>query len=848
MLVATRGRPSVRALTRSVSAIFGIGIAATPSWTWAQSAQVQDVVVTTGSRGTGVTVTDSPSPIDVIDGDQLQRTGKASLREILGALSPSLTAPAQPGGGTSASVRPFKILGLSGDEVLVLVNGKRRHNTAVYNNFGTGSVPVDLDLIPISAIDHIEVLRDGAAAQYGSDAIAAVINIILKRNAEGGSVVTTAGQQQDKPGDLFQQSFNLGQRLGQDGGFVNISGDLRLQGPSYSAGNAQGSFYFPLLNGKPVPYGTPGATPDPRDATVNRLLAQGTGRSDRDKVIDTSYNAELPVDATLSLYSFSTFSYRDVVDTRGTFRPNSVSSLPEVYPNGFAAQRLIHEPDYQVAAGAKGLLQGWNWDLSSTYGHDAASLGAQNTLNASLGPTSPTSFYLGVLKFDQLTSNLDLTRAFDLGLAKPAQVSWGFEHRWEQYTEGAGEPDSYIDGGYVIPAGQPRAGQRPPAGLQSFVGNTPADASSKSRDSYATYLDVGTDLTARLYASAAVRLEHYDDSSGNTASGKLSTRFTLVPGVALRGTLSNGFRAPSLAQQIFSVTQSTSVLQADGSYQTLLAAYLPTTSPLAQALGAKPLTPEKSTNLSLGLAFEPNRSTHLTVDFYQIQLRDMIVKGEILQDTGNSTLVRDKLASLGFSDLYAAQYNLNAADALVRGVDIASDLTQDYKRWGIVKWSAVYSYNHIDIDRIAPNPAALNFLGSTYIVFGRQAQLQLTESNPRDKLVLGANWLVDKLTTNVHVTRYGKYVEPGTTAAGDLDFSPKWVTDLDVAYQLTPKLSIAIGANNLFGIRPDNHPVTPIVDASLPGGTRLDASNNYGQFAPFSPNGGFYYARLAYEF
>jgi iron complex outermembrane receptor protein len=387
-------------------------------------AQLDKVVISTGSRGKQIAITSSPSPIDVISGEEIRASGKASLREVLGTLVPSYTAPAQPGGGTSASIRPAKVRGLSGDYLLVLINGKRRHNTAVYNNFGTGSVPVDLDLIPVSAIERIEFLHDGAAAQYGSDAIAGVLNIILKRDAEGGLINLEAGRQQDKPGDLAQVGLNLGHVLGDGGGFVNGAIDVRLQGPAYSDGAAQGPFYFPLLNGKPVPYGTPGATPDPRESSFDTNLQKGTGRSNRDKVFDTSYNAELPLSEALTLYSFSTLSYRNVVDTRGTYRPNSVSDLTQIFPDGFDAQRLINETDDQLVFGAKGLWAGWNYDLSTTHARDLAVLRAQNTLNASLGPTvTQTRFYLGNLLFEQATTNFDLTREVSLGLAQPAPAN-----------------------------------------------------------------------------------------------------------------------------------------------------------------------------------------------------------------------------------------------------------------------------------------------------------------------------------------------------------------------------------------------------------------------------------------
>jgi len=818
----------------------------------AAAPELENVVISTGTRAKRVTVTESASPIEIIGGDELRATGKNSLREALGTLVPSYTAPSQPGGGTSASVRPTKILGLSGDMLLVLVNGKRRHNTAVYNNFGTGSVPVDMDLIPVSAIERIEVLLDGAAAQYGSDAIAGVLNVILKRDAEGGFVKLGAGQQTDRPGDLLQLGVNGGRALGDGGGFVNVALDAREQGPSYAAGAAQGPFYYPLLNGQPVAFGTPGATPDPREATIDKTFLKGYGRSDRDKLFEGAYNAELPLSEALTLYSFTTLSRRDIVDTRGSFRADSVSDLTSIFPDGFAAQRLIDETDYQAAIGGKGLVGAWNYDLSTTYARDVAVLRARNTINASLGPTlTQTRFYLGNLAFAQATTNLDLTREIDIGRARPAQLSFGLEQRWEKYAEGAGEPNSYIDGGYVYPAGSPRAGQRPPAGLQSFVGTSARDAGSKERDNEAAYADLSAHLTPAFFASVAARAEHYNDGSGNTASGKLAARYALGAGVALRGTFSNGFRAPSLAQQIFSVTQSSTVTDASGVAQSALIAYLPPGSAAARALGAQTLKPEKSRNASAGVTWDLARNARLTVDLYQIGIRDMIIKSDPLTDANGSTLVRDALVSIGFVDPAAsssAQYNMNAARTTTRGVDIAAEATQRYGALGQVRWSALYNYNKTRIDSINSN-ALLAAANATYAPFGRVAQLQLTRSSPHDKLVLDANWDLPAFTTNLRTTRYGGWLEPaGSSAALGLDrsFTARWITDLDLTWKATRAINVSVGANNLFAIRPTRQPVLATADASLPGGSRIDSSNNYGSFSPFGVNGGFYYARLSY--
>ncbi|HEX4182868.1 MAG TPA: TonB-dependent receptor [Caulobacteraceae bacterium] len=515
-----------------------------------------DEVVVTGLRGKPRTIANSPVPIDIISAPQLTRTGRVGLKAILSTTIPSLTMPAQNGGGTSASVPPYAVEGLTGDYVLVLVNGQRRHSTALINNLATiggGSTPVDLDLIPPSAIDHIEYLRDGAAAQYGSDAITGVINIILKDGAGGGAAETTAGQTYQSTGRLLQENADWGAPF--FGGAIHLALNAIHNEPSPANGPSSGVLY-PLVNG----------ALDPREATANTHYGSAYGRSTLNNAINTSYDLTVPLAGGVELYSFSTVSYRAIKDARGAYRPDDLSSLPEIFPNGFQAYRLINETDFQFAAGLRGKVADWRWDVSSTFGRDYAWLGAANTLNASLGPSvDQNRFFMGDQTFEQWTNNLDVTRSFNIGLAKPLDVSWGLEQRWEQFAQGAGELNSYINGGYRVPSGGTPFdnlyhGLFPQAGLQSFTGTSPADAGSHSRNNYAAYLDLGTNPIERWYVGLAGQVEHYDDSSGDAVSGKFTTRYEILPGLALRGSVDNGFHAPSLAEEWFSTTQNTTVV------------------------------------------------------------------------------------------------------------------------------------------------------------------------------------------------------------------------------------------------------------------------------------------------
>ncbi len=520
--------------------------------------QTLNTVVVTGNRGSQPrTVADSPSPIDVISAEQLQATGKVGLKEVLSRLLPSFNLPAINGGGTSWSVRGVTMRGLSGDQVLVLVNGKRRHNTALINNLariGTAAVPVNLDLIPVSAVDHIEVLRDGASAQYGSDAIAGVINIILKENDNGGSAETSFGKYGSGDGDTTHQTFNYGMPLAGDG-FLNLALDTKEQEPYSRSGSATGQLY-----------GTPG-NPDSRDQTVSRHGWNPSYGLGREKVTNGSYNLEIPLQDDLKLYSFSTVSYMETTKVTGNYRPNEINSLagdPDTpYPDGIHAQRRNRTIDFQLAGGLKGEVGGWNYDVSSTWGEDDSTLNANNTINPSLGPTSPTSFNLASQIFDQWTNNLDFNRSFDIGLKNPLQTSFGFEHRFERYEIEAGDYASYTSGSYVLPSG-PFAGTTPLPGLASYNGTSKADAGSISRNNVASYFDLGLDVTDKWFVGVAGRYEHYTQDIGSTWSGKFSTRYEILPGFALRGTVNNGFRAPSLAQTIYSSSTFTSGGIVDG--------------------------------------------------------------------------------------------------------------------------------------------------------------------------------------------------------------------------------------------------------------------------------------------
>ncbi|NML09242.1 TonB-dependent receptor [Sphingobium sp. AR-3-1] len=799
-------------------------------------------IVVTGVRGARPrTVADSPVPIDVIDTRELQATGRVGLKDILGNIVPSLTVPALGGGGTSSGAKPISIRGLSGDYVLVLVNGKRRHTTSLINNLSRvsgGSVPVDLDLLAANAIGRVEVLRDGAAAQYGSDAISGVINFILDATPQGGEFATTTGSHYEKGGELIQQSVSYGTRLGPDGGFVRFA----VEGKFHDRADTSGATVKDSIDLYPR---LADGSRDPREATIDRNRAGNYGRTNRDYIANGSYNAELPLSDATMLYSFSTLSYRDIKDGRGQFNANNINSLPELYPNGFLAKRRVWETDFQITSGIRTTLAGLDADFSSSFGRDDVKLGAVNTLNPSLGPSSKTSFFMGKQISSLWVNNADFSRTFDLGLAEPLTLAFGVEHRWERYQNKAGEPDSYRDGGYVVPVGTTPfqlayGGQRPAASLVSFTGTTPADAFVLTRNNVAAYVDVGANITRGWFVGVAGRVEHYTDSSGDTVSGKFSTRYEIAPGFAIRGGVNTGFRAPSLAQQGFSTSQNTGVI-VNGNIVPQLVKFLAPNDPIAGFFGAKPLTAEKSLNFTAGTTFESG-AFRLTVDGYQIRIDDRIVKTEILNSAEakailSSSAVTAILAQRGVPGISSAQFFINGVDTRTRGIDVVSEYVLRTSGFGDFKLSAAYSYNKTKILNVAANPGNL----TNTILFGRQARADLTSATPRDKLVLSNEWTIGPIRSLLRVTRFGKYTETGTSqtsTADDRTYSPKWVTDLDISAQVTKTINLAVGANNLFDVYPDR---IGVIQAAT-------GLGQYGSFAPFGLSGGFYYARLGVKF
>lgn len=779
----------------------------------ATEASVTEVIVT-GSRGKPRTITSSPTPIDVISGDQIAKLGGSMpLRDALTQLVPSFQAMSVGSSSFDSVARPAGLRGMSGVHVLVLVNGKRRHNSSLLNlnsgNVSAGANPVDLDLIPVSAIERIEVLRDGAAAQYGSDAIAGVINIILKSSVPGFAGSLEAGVRYEGDGENFSAQASDGFAL-PGGGSGVFAFEAKTAAKAVRNSDVTGAMY---------------ASGDPREAGANRRTYQG-GLPETQS-LNMLLNLSQPLASGGELYANGTLGFRKAKVGQAGRKPWSTSNIQAIYPNGFTPYYTLDEYDFQVAGGWKSQLGGWNTDLSTTFGRNHTENGAESSLNASLGAASPTQFKTFSSQFDQWTTNYDLTRQFDVLGGKSLQVSSGLEWRHESYKTRALDEAAYKNGGYYYNTGSLN-GQPALIGAQGAIIVLPQDEADVERNVGAVYADFALDVTPAWLVTAAARYENYDDSAGDVWSGKLSTRYKVNNWLTLRGAASNGFRAPSLAQIGYAQTASQFNL-VSGVYQTIQSKIVRVDSPVARALGAQPLTPEKSVNYSLGFALTPISGLSVTVDAYQIKVDDRIYLTGLMSGTG----VRNILVANGYSGDQYVRYFSNATDTETKGVDVvaAYNFTTDYGRF---RTTLGYNHNETEITRVADTPAVLSGLGLT--LYDRQTRGYITDLQPKDKLVLGVDWTKGDWNVNLKQTQYGAFTLLANTAAQDQSYGRKWVTDLEISRNFADSYRLSVGAYNLFDEYPDLNTVANTI-----------GSSPYAAYSPFPAYGGYYYIRLAWR-
>lgn len=846
-------------------------------------ASVQDLneVVVTGSRATeGRSNILTTSPVDVISAREIKAFAQTDVSQVLTYTAPSFQSARQTISDGTDHIDPASLRGLGPDQVLVLVNGKRRHNSALVNINGTvgrGSVGTDLNVIPPAAIKRIEVLRDGAAAQYGSDAIAGVINIQLKNDSTGINVSSTAGETVEKDGRVYQADANVGIGLG-GRGFLDLSGQFSNR--SYT--NRSGVDTAPLIylgdNGGNYP--ATANTPALRQALKQRddQLAAARGYDRRNLRFGNSdqrnyggfVNAGFRLAPSLGLEAYVSGGITRREGTAAGFArlPGRYSAQNDtlLYPNGFLPLISPTIDDRSLIAGVRGQVLGFGFDLSNTYGLNSLDYRVKNSLNASLpAGTSPTQFYAGQLFFRQNTANLNFVRKFtELGPLATLNVAFGGELRSDNFQIKAGESNSYINGGRRVQTGVTAAGAPvmgpAAAGAQVFPGYQPADELNRSRTNTAGYLDLESDLTEQVLVRLAGRAEKYSDF-GSNFSGQASARISLIEGLSVRGTIGNGFRAPSLQQRYFT-SSSTQFVQ--GAPQTVLTAN--NESAVVAAFGVGPLKQEKSVNYSAGLTARVARTATLTVDAYQIDIKDRIVLSTQFNRFNSATVntILGPNISAGIVQFFA-----NAVDTRTRGIDIVANERLALGEKSNLSLTAAANFTETTVRNVNIPSTLVSDAGLQTIFFDRQQRGRLESAQPRSKIVLSAGYTIGKLGFEARTVRFGEVryydarVDPAPTTANpnpflfssiDQTFAAKWVTDVTVSFQFIKQLGLSVGANNIFNVYPDQYRVNPRNNASdfATEGTASYASNldntNRGRtlYNPnqFGFNGAFYFARL----
>ncbi|MCF0058383.1 TonB-dependent receptor [Dyadobacter sp. CY356] len=785
-------------------------------------------LVVLGSRGEPRSQLDTPVPVDVIDVQRIVKdVGQVSLNQILNYVAPSFNSNTQVLGDGTDHIDPASLRGLGPDQVLVLINGKRRHTTSLVNingTFGKGSVGTDLNAIPTSAIKKIEILRDGAAAQYGSDAIAGVINIILEDNVnELRANITTGGYVSKNSegtidGENVQANLNYGLALGAKGGFLNLAGSFDFRNPT----NRMKEFTGVIFSD----YNNPSLYPNPTgvDITNAELQRRGMTRSDFNSRIGQAsgrggsfmFNSIIPLSEGAEFYAFGGLNYRSGESAAFRRQPAQITqNIQEIYPLGYLPLIGTDNYDQSFATGIRGKVGKWNADFSNTFGRNQIDFTTTNSLNASLLKASPTSFTDGGYRFAQNTTNIDLNRKFE-NVLSGLNVAFGGEHRFENYKIVEGEENSYADYGRAIKVGTDGAGKDilipditgnlqvrraqngSPygGGAQAFPGFRPENAVNVSRTSVAAYTDLELNFTEKWLVDGALRFENYSDF-GSTLNWKVSTRYKLGETWAIRGAASTGFRAPSLHQRYFSATSS---LFVDG--QIIQSGTFTNDSRPAQLLGIPALKQETSKNYSLGVTGSFG-NFKLTVDGYYVRINNRVIY------TGNFTGSNSATASAQDKEIYqlldqanaqTARFFANAIDTETKGIDAVITYSE---RVGKGRFRADLSGTFVKTNVVGPIKASPLLIGKENIYFDKASRTYFESAVPRIKSNLTLSYNINKFGVFFRNVYFGP-VDAATNVDADAQtFGGKVITDLAISYDIASSVRFTLGANNLLDIYPD---------------------------------------------
>jgi iron complex outermembrane recepter protein len=802
-------------------------------------------VVVIGSRSTVArTNVERPVPVDVISAKELQTTGQTELGQQVQFMSPSFNSAKNGINGVANYADPASLKGLSPDQMLVLIDGKRRHQFAALNSnvtVGKGTVVTDMNSIPSLALERMEILRDGAAAQYGSDAIAGIANMVLKKSVNNGTALIQYGGTSKGDGAGYTVGLNYGFSLGKKAS-LNITGSYQ---------DVKGTDRSDPYN--PQPAGTGGAYTGIYTnvaATDQALLksrgfwGDGTYGSFRPTTYGSNamksgqvfYNLDVPLSKEWSLYSFGGFSNKDVFAQAflRTALPTGGTTNPDLYPDGYVPQLPGTAVDVSYLVGLKRKTStGWNWDLSSGYGKNYLDQFAKNSSNASLGAASPKDFYIGRIGFGQSLTEVNVSKT-TLGLlgTRSFNIALGAQYRVDNFTLGAGDEASYQ-------VGPLSATKNKTPGSQGRVGIDKADITNKSRSNIGMYLDLESDITNRLLVAGAIRYENYSDF-GSNISGKLATRLKITEDLAIRGSINKGFRAPLLQQIANAATTSTvqnGVIRSTKQ--------LPSDDARLAKIGIEDPKPETSWNYNVGITAKLGTNFLFTVDAYQIDITDRIIVTENL-NVNNITALKNNFT--GFQEI---TFFTNAINTGTKGIDVVASYKQNLGAKSKLTASVALTVNKTEITGVKATPTALQLdTKATVLLIDTVSRALIETSQPHSKVLVSVGYQIGKLTLNLRSSYFGattaweKLARPvtGTTNLHQSQtFAGKNLLDASVVYSINKFLTITLGGNNITDVYPDKVYSNYLSYAN----GQVPYSRNVNQFGF---NGAYYYGNLMIKF
>jgi iron complex outermembrane receptor protein len=807
-----------------------------------------DVVV--GSRGKHTAAEELAVPVDVYTAEDMKAQGTTETGQILAALSPSVNFPHQSVTDANDIVRPFTLRGLSPDHTLVLVNGWRRHQTALVNTFpygsGAGSSGVDLNAIPGGAVERIEVLRDGASAQYGSDAIAGVVNVVMKEgkfspflNVDAGRYVTGKGYRDD--GTAVDMNGGVGIQLGR--GSLGLFGEFQHRDPTNRAW--PDSFLVDANGINDLINPRNGEIIKKRNSLTQPNLHWGDGL-EKDAMSFANFRMPLNASGSSEFYAFGGYSHR-VGTGNGFWRYlDSPRNWREIYPQGFLPEFHPTVRDFSTVAGFRTSVGGWALDFGGSYGVNTFDYDMRNTNNPSLGPClvvacapgadgilgtgddpgipNQTSFYAGRLFRNEILGGLNLAKAVRLGLPNTVNVALGVAARQERYKIEQGEFASWVNGGHLAQDSASDPTDLAPAGSSVFGGFRPEDASNHSRSNVGTYLDLETNLSSQVLANVAGRFEHYSDF-GSRVTGKAALRFQPTQRIVFRGAASTGFRAPGLAQSYFSHVTTSFVggqLQEIGNF--------PVSDPATKLFGAKPLKEETAFNLSGGLAFTPQDNFTITVDAFHIKINNRILLGATFSDTVSQRI----LADANFGNIAGVQFFTNGLDTKTDGIDVTSELRLPAGA-GTFDLTGSFNYTRNKITRVAALPAVLQGTATDLTsILDLVTKLGIEKERPDWRATITGNYTRSRFHALGRGSYYGGFRSAQPSFTDGESYGGKFLVDAEVGYRFD-QINLSIGARNLFDVYPDQ--------------AKKEFNNNDNTFpwaaaSPFGYNGRFLYSRV----